>query len=130
MYLIKTYLDRSAIHGIGVFAGEDIPKGTKVWDFVEGFDQVIDQSDYDALPPQAQEYLTIYAWWENGKIWICGDNGRYTNHSDEPNVVNWPNADSMAEAASRDIKKGEELTSDYRSFDDISKEDLDSVIAA
>jgi len=33
MLLIKTYLDKSPIHGIGVFAGEFIKKGTQVWEF-------------------------------------------------------------------------------------------------
>ena len=30
MLLVRTYLDKSAIHGLGVFAGEVIRKGTKV----------------------------------------------------------------------------------------------------
>ena len=30
MYRVKTYLDRSLINGIGVFAGEDIPAGTLI----------------------------------------------------------------------------------------------------
>ncbi len=33
MLLIKTKLDLSKIHGIGLFAGEDIPKGTIIWRF-------------------------------------------------------------------------------------------------
>jgi SET domain-containing protein len=35
MLLVKTYLDKSAIHGLGVFAGEVIRKGAKVWRFVD-----------------------------------------------------------------------------------------------
>ena len=31
MLLVRTYLDRSAIHGIGLFAAERIPKGTVLW---------------------------------------------------------------------------------------------------
>ena len=40
MLLVKTYLDRSPIHGLGVFAAEFIRKGTRVWRFVESFDRV------------------------------------------------------------------------------------------
>src|SRR6185312_11978 len=40
MLLVKTYLDKSAIHGLGVFAAERIRKETKIWRFVYGFDQV------------------------------------------------------------------------------------------
>ena len=48
MYLVKTYLDKSGIHGMGVFAGEDIPKGTIVWDFVEGVDQACMKTSFEA----------------------------------------------------------------------------------
>ena len=34
MLLVKTYLDRSPIHGLGVYAAERIRKGTKIWRFV------------------------------------------------------------------------------------------------
>ena len=39
MLLVKTYLDKSPIHGIGVFAGETIRKDAKIWRFVYGFDR-------------------------------------------------------------------------------------------
>ena len=130
MYLVKTYLDKSGIHGIGVFAGEDISKGTVVWDFVEGIDRAYTQSEFDALPATARSYLEFYAFWDKGMIYKCGDHGCYTNHSDAPNTGNWPEPDSMSEVALRDIKKGEEITSDYRTFDEPSRENLQSVIGA
>lgn len=129
MYLVKTYIEKSTIHGMGVFAGEDIAKGTLVWDFVEGLDQSFTQAQYDALADVAKKYLEYYGWWNNGLIYKCGDHGSYTNHSDTPNTGNWPNTHSMAEVALRDIKKGEEITSDYRSFDEISRENLSKVLA-
>jgi len=33
MFLVKTYLDKSKIRGIGLFADEFIPKGTLIWKF-------------------------------------------------------------------------------------------------
>lgn len=130
MYLVKTYLDKSGIHGMGVFAGEDIPKGTIVWDFVEGVDQALTQEQFDALSDTAKAYLDMYAFWDKGMIYKCGDHGSYTNHSEDPNTGNWPEPDSMSEVALRDIKAGEEITSDYRTFDTPSRENLGKVLAA
>ena len=39
MLLVKTYLDKSKVHGLGVFAGQSIRKGAKIWRFVYGFDR-------------------------------------------------------------------------------------------
>ena len=39
MLLVKTYLDKSRIHGLGVFAAQPICKGAKIWRFVYGFDR-------------------------------------------------------------------------------------------
>lgn len=123
MYLVKTYLDRSAIQGVGVFAGEDIKKDTIVWEFTHGIDQAIDEALLDTYSPHIQSFLKRYAFWSKGKMFLCGDTGKYTNHSDTPNTGNTP--DSLREIALRDIKKGEEITSDYRTFDDQSKDKLD-----
>ncbi len=123
MYVVKTYLDRSAINGIGVFANQDIPKGTIVWTMVHGFDQVFDHAFVQNLPEVGREYVRKYAYLERGKFYLCGDHGKFTNHSDTPNVTNALDG-SEDEIAARDIKKGEELTSDYRTFDDESREKL------
>ena len=130
MYRVKTYIDRSPVHGIGVFAGEDIPKGTLVWSFEPGFDLCYTQAEYEAMSKPVRDYFDIYAYWNKGRIWFCGDHGRYANHSDDPNVANWPEPDSDAEAATRDIKKGEEILSDYRTFDDPSRENLAQIIGS
>ena len=39
MLLVKTYLDKSSIHGVGVFAGETIRKDQKIWRLVYGLDR-------------------------------------------------------------------------------------------
>ena len=48
MLLVKTYLEKSAIHGLGVFAGEFIAKGTKIWRFVEDFDRAYSPKQFAA----------------------------------------------------------------------------------
>ena len=49
MLLVKTYLDKSSIHGLGVFASQVIRKGTKVWRFVDGFDRVYSPTQFAKL---------------------------------------------------------------------------------
>ena len=57
MLLVKTYLDKSPIHGLGVFAAEPIPKGTKIWRFVEGFDRCYTPKQFAKLPKAARDFL-------------------------------------------------------------------------
>lgn len=121
MYIIKTYLDRSAIAGIGVFAGEDIKKGAVVWELVRGFDQIFTVAQVNAMPPRAQEYIGRYAYLEKNLYYLDADHGPFTNHADNPNTIV---QDECSMIAARDIKAGEEITSDYREFDEHSKEDL------
>ena len=121
MYIIKTYLDRSAIEGIGVFAGEDVKKGAVVWELVKGFDQIFTATQVKVMPPRAQEYIKRYAYLENGLYYLDADHGPFTNHADNPNTIV---RDEFSMVASRDIKAGEEITSDYREFDEDSNRDL------
>lgn len=39
MLLIKTKLELSKIHGVGLFADEFIAKGTKIWEYRPNFDK-------------------------------------------------------------------------------------------
>ena len=55
MLLVKTYLDKSPIHGLGVFAAERIPRGAKIWRFVEGFDRCYTPKQFARLPKAARE---------------------------------------------------------------------------
>ena len=42
MLLIDTYLDKSPIQGIGVFAKNPIAKGTSIWRLDQRFDRLIE----------------------------------------------------------------------------------------
>lgn len=121
MFLIKTYLNKSRISGIGVFAGEDVQQGQLINTFVEGFDRRYTEEDLCALPPAAHDYLRHYSFGgKDGFIYFPGDNDRFTNHSDDPNTTTTANGDVLAV---RDIRKGEEITCDYRDFADASWHD-------
>ena len=111
MYLVPNYVDHSNIHGFGVFTKENIKVGTLMWIFVPGFDLEIVA---DEFPPQARQYIIHYGNMVRPKIYLlCGDNGRFTNHSETPNM----SISGDQNFALRDIAAGEEITCDYREFD-------------
>lgn len=109
MLLVRTYTNKSRIHGIGLFAAEPIPAGTPAWQF----DPEVDKTS--ALP--YAEPLDKYSWRAEGSLWVlCGDNARFMNHSKHPNIKS--NFDlAKPDTAIRDIAAGEELTVDYSTFD-------------
>ena len=113
MLLVTTYLDKSAIHGIGVFAQEFIAKGTKIWRFVEGFDRAYSPKEYSRLPKAARDFIKFHGYKVDGEILLTVDHDRHINHSDDPNTV----LKSGYAIASCDIPKGTEITNDYREFD-------------
>ena len=113
MLFVKTYLDKSAIHGLGVFAGEVIRKGTKVWRFVESFDRVYSPQEFAKLPKPARDYIRNYGYRVDGEVLLTIDHDHHMNHSEDANT-HWRNGHIVA---SRDIRKGEEITNNYRLFD-------------
>jgi SET domain-containing protein len=113
MLLVKTYLDKSPIHGIGLYAAEHIPKGKKIWRFVEGYDRCYTPRQFAKLPKQARDFLKFYAYRADGEILYTVDHDHHINHSDDANTF-WRNGYSIA---ARDIAKGAEITNDYREFD-------------
>lgn len=116
MLLIKTKLGFSKIHGIGLFADEYIPKGKAIWRFAPVFDVKVSIKDLDKLPKQAQSY--IYLDQKTGEYILCSDDARFFNHSITPNTVHFYEKGRYGQTiAVKNIKSGEELTCDYRSFD-------------
>ncbi|MGB7256740.1 MAG: SET domain-containing protein [Pseudolabrys sp.] len=113
MLLVKTYLDKSAIHGLGVFAGEFIRKGTKIWRWVEGFDRAYTPKQFARLPKPARDYIRHHGYRADGEILIGMDHDHHMNHSADANTF-WKNGYVIA---CRDIRKGAEITNDYREFD-------------
>jgi hypothetical protein len=112
MFLIKTRLDKSKIHGIGVFAVAKIPSAAPVWRFEPLFDKTIRETDLERLPEHVQEHVRIHAehFPELGVYRLSSDEDKYMNHSSEPNLR--VTEDDFL-VAIRDIAPGEELTIDY-----------------
>jgi len=113
MLLVKTYLGKSRIHGLGVFAGQFIRKGTKIWCFVEGYDRAWSPNDFARLPKAARDFIRHHGYHVDGEILLTIDHDRHMNHSDRPNTY-LKNGYAIAR---HNIRKGEEITNDYREFD-------------
>jgi SET domain-containing protein len=115
MIVVPTFLNKSEIHGFGVFAKEFIPKGSKVWEFHPTFDIRFTEEEFEALPPATRQEVEIHLYQPEpgGLLFYESTMGKYMNHDREPNV------DFSAVGvgvATRDIQPNEELTCDYRHF--------------
>jgi hypothetical protein len=119
MMMVETVLKTSAIHGLGVFLTAPVPRGGLIWRFDSRIDRVYTLAEVASLPEHVQAYLRTYSTWhEASQLFVlCGDNGRFFNHSATPSTVS--NAISFGEDhAARDLAAGEELTSDYATICD------------
>jgi len=122
MLVIPTYLADSPIQGTGVFAAENVQKGSTVWIFDHRVDRIIRPDDVGDLPAHVIDFLDKHAWLDNNGYWRIGiDNDKFTNHSDNPNVGPYRDMNSMT-VALRDIAKGEEITEDYSQFSDVKRQ--------
>jgi len=123
--LKKTYcrLQPSGLDGVGVFAIRDIPKGTNVfygspkpaWLWFSKkelacLDREVKKMIDDFLPTSSQRGIYIPVNGFNGI-----DISFFLNHSDKPNCKNPDRSNDFI--AIKKIKKGEELTSNYTTYD-------------
>jgi SET domain-containing protein len=122
MLKVKTYIDKSPIHGIGLFADEDIPKGTLVWEFSDGYDISLSRFG-DLITKIQRDFLVKYSFFDKQlHFWILSaDDDRFTNHSEDPNTIPLDNGKMVA---ARDIKSGEEITANYYEIDDYADDKL------
>jgi hypothetical protein len=113
MLLVKTYLDKSKVHGLGVFAGQSIRKGAKIWRFVYGFDRFYTRKRLAKLPKQARDYINLHGYQWGKEILLSMDYDTFMNHSENPNT----DFHHGFVIARNNIRKGEEITNDYRAFE-------------
>ena len=104
----------SGIHGKGVFAATTIPRGARIIEYkgVRMGEDAADEKYGDDESPHTFLFLL-----EDGTVIDanCGGNSaRWINHSCEPNCeANEEDGRLMIDAI-RDIRRGEELTYDYK----------------
>jgi hypothetical protein len=116
MLRVKAYIAPSGIHGIGLFAGEPIKKGSVVWGFDPPVDQRFSPQDVKVMSLEMKTFLSRYAYSDRGTLVLCGDHARFMNHSPEPTCGNDPSRQYTL--ALRDIAQGEELTDNYVTMED------------
>lgn len=89
MMLVRAKIGPSSVHGLGLFATQRIPAGTKVWEFTPGFDVVLDEESVSHLSEAAREQFLHYAYLskESGKWVLCSDDARFINHSEDSNTT-------------------------------------------
>jgi SET domain-containing protein len=95
---------KSGIHGSGVFAERDFKTGEIVlrWDI----SNVLPAEDVMRMTEDEKRYISYM----NGKYIIMQDPEKYVNHSCDANTT----AKQFCDIAKRDIKKGEEITANYK----------------
>ncbi len=108
----------SPLHGIGVFAIRDIPKGTRNI-FSQGVGEWIKLTiaEVEALPKHSKDLVENHCLFDED-VYYVPDYGFklvdlviYLNHADTPNVVSINDGEFFE--AIIDIKAGEELLVDY-----------------
>lgn len=117
MLLVPTFIAPSKIEGVGVFAEEDIPRGTLIWRLDPALDRLIRQDEIPSLEPLFQNFCERYGYpypHDTSVLIVELDNGRFMNHSDTPNTVF---SDPDAGFTIRDIAAGEEILCNYAEFD-------------
>jgi SET domain-containing protein len=116
----ETYvaLKPSPVHGIGVFAICDIPKGCRTI-FSKAVGEWINLSfaEVEQLPAHSRTLIETYCLYDETHYFVPDygfklmDLVLYLNHSAEPNIMSINDGEQFE--ALRDIKEGEELLVNY-----------------
>ncbi len=124
MIHIKYKLDKSNLHGIGLFTEEDIKKGQVVYSSSPVLDVNISQEQFDSLDEKEKREIRFWGFWdEPNNVWhVDFDSSKFINHSSDSTLTQDKKHKDAHLVATRDIKAGEELTQNYLEFE--SKEDL------
>jgi uncharacterized protein len=118
----------SGVHGLGVFAKRDIPKGTVWWRARPERDvllinevqfRTLKESQHSPISGVLLKGITTYSYYsaEDDVLILILDHARYTNHSDEPNSDLLPEPGATGAIVLRDIRAGEEIVENYNLFD-------------
>ncbi len=121
-------IQRSPIHGVGVFAIRDIPKGANP--FVTFIDiDVVPVPEKEIMgnpriPEAVKEIVKAFYAIRNGNIYCDARSlneiniSYFLNHAEKPNLDVEEINEETHFTANRNIQAGEELTTDYSKFSD------------
>lgn len=108
----------SPIHGIGVFAVADIPKGTQGFFSDDKSEWIpLHKKEVDKLPQQSKALIENHCLYDSDHYFVPEYGFRivdlvvFLNHSEEPNVQSLEEGNDFITL--RDIKSGEELFVNY-----------------
>lgn len=109
----------SNLHGVGLFANENIKKGQLIYTASPLLDLNITQKQFDSLKQKEKDEIL---WWgffdQPSQMWhVDFDVSKFINHSPDATVTQDDNHDEAYLIATRDIPSGEELTQNYLEFE-------------
>ncbi len=124
MLFVKTRLEKSSVHGIGLFADQTIAKGSMIYKTSPDFDVDISDVDFQKLDTFSREQIRHYGYFDkrHDRWHLAFDDIRFCNHADVGNVSADTEATEYQLIAVRDISIGEELLQDYQEFEQLRKE--------
>ena len=112
---------KSKIHGMGIYASEDIPKNTKIIEYIG--EKILKREGDIRSEKRIKKYLnskktgSVYIFELNSKYDIDGskryNKARYINHSCDPNCEVDIKDGEIWISSIKKIKKGDELSYDY-----------------
>jgi SET domain-containing protein len=109
-------------HGVGTFAIRNIPKGVNPFEgSIDGF-IAIKPEELKGQPRGIKKMIRDFCAYQDGEYYVPSsgmnsiDVSYYINHSKTPNMIE--QGEGIDFFTNRLIKKGEELTVDYDTYDD------------
>jgi len=89
MLLVKTYLDKSKIHGIGLYADQFIPKGKAAYERSPNLDINLSKKSFNKLDYYSKKQIKHYGHMslKRNKWHLAFDDIRFCNHSKNGNVT-------------------------------------------
>ena len=111
----------SKIHGVGIFAIKNIPKGANPFNLAKPLKWLkYNRSELTKLPRHVKKIISDFYAGDKHSVWLPAaglnvfDISFYINHSDKPNVASKDGGENFV--AVKNIRAGEELTSDYNTY--------------
>jgi hypothetical protein len=117
MFYVKTILKQSSLHGIGLFADEDVAFGTLVFEESQTLTIQFSKDQFVQLSNEEQKIVKHYGYIDKQTdLWhLNSEDIRFSNHEKDGNMTL---RDGKLYAL-RDIVRGEELTQDYSEFEEL-----------
>lgn len=126
MMHIAYKLKESPLHGIGLFAQENLSKGQLVYTASPLLDVDITQEEFDSLAENEKREIRWWGFWdEPTQRWhVDFDVSKFINHAIDATLTQDPNHIDAHLITTRAVNAGEELTQNYLEFE--TEEDLKS----